>query len=361
MPLGSQAFIGSGFTNLGDGVVQTGFVTNLANQNLTWERTTEYNLGLDYGFLNNRIYGSLDIYNRQNSGIIFFRPLPVVTGYSGVFDNVGEATNKGIEFSLNTVNVTTEDFSWKTNINFARNVNEVTRLYGDLKEIQFRAMDANYVHRVGEPVGSGFTWVYDGIWQLDEVDEARSYGQEPGQVKVKDINNDGVLDDNDRTVVGSSMPDWTGGMTNTINYKNFDLSVFVHTSQGATSFSYFHRSHAWDGHAVPARFNGLQTNYWTPDNPSNEWYQPGNSGRFTEPLLYRDVSFVKVGFITTGYTLPQSALERMGVKSLRFYVTAQNPFIFTDYEGWDPENAARNSYGAAYLSRTFMGGLNVRI
>ncbi len=359
VPLGSQSLIGSGFTNLGDQVVQTAFITNLANQNLTWEKTKELNFGLDFGFLQNRVYGSLDIYNRKNTGIIFYRPVPTVTGYNGVFENVGEAVNNGVEFGLTSVNVAKPNFTWKTSLNFAANRNKVTKLYGDLDEIQFGAMDAPYVHRIGEPVGSGFSWVYDGIWQLDEIEQARAYGQQPGQVKVKDINRDGVIDANDRTVLGANMPKWTGGITNTLNYKNIDFSFFVHTAQGATSFSYFHRSHAWDGHNAPARFNGLKTNYWTPENPSNEWYQPGNAGPWTESLLFKDVSYVKVGYITLGYSLPESATSFMNMKRLRVYATAQNPFVFTDYEGWDPENAARNSWGAGFMSRVLMAGLNV--
>ncbi|TXK37322.1 TonB-dependent receptor [Pontibacter qinzhouensis] len=358
-PLGSQSLIGSGFTNLGDQVVQTAFITNLANQNLTWEKTKEFNVGLDFGFLQNRIYGSLDIYNRKNTGIIFYRPVPTVTGYSGVFENVGEAVNKGVEFGLTSVNVAKPDFTWKTNLNFAANRNEVTKLYGDLDEIQFWSMDAPYVHRIGEPVGSNFSWIFDGVWQLDEIDQARAYGQQPGQVKVKDINNDGVIDAKDRTVVGSNMPKWTGGITNTINYKNIDFSFFLHTAQGATAHSYFHRTHAWDGVDGPARFNTLKVNYWTPENASNETYQRGNGGPWTESLLFKDVSYVKVGYITLGYSLPESAISFMKMKRLRVYATAQNPFVFTNYDGWDPENAARNSWGAGVMSRVLMGGVNV--
>jgi TonB-linked SusC/RagA family outer membrane protein len=359
VPLGSLALIGGGFTNLGGQVVQTAFVNNLPNPNLTWERTTEYNVGLDYGLVKNRIYGSIDVYNRKTTGIIFPTPVSTMTGFYNYFENVGEATNKGIEIGLNTINVATSDFTWNTNINFARNKNEITKLYGG-KDIIFSTQAGSYIQRVGEPVGANYTWVYDGIWQMDEVEQAKEFGQQPGQVKVKDINGDGVLDEDDRTVVGVNLPDWTGGITNTLGYKKLDLSFFVYTNQGGIAHSYFHRSHAWDADAAPARFNGLQTNYWTPTNPSNEWYQPGNSGRFREPLLYKDVSFVKVGFITLGYTLPESVVSRMKMSSFRAYITAQNPFVFTDYEGWDPENAARNSWGSAAMSRTLMVGVNAR-
>ncbi len=361
VPLGSKSLLQSGFTNIGDSVEETASITNLANPDLTWERTAEFNLGLDFGLFQGRLNGSLDLYSRETSGIIFSRPLPIVSGYSGIFDNVGAATNKGIEVALNSVNVDSGDFKWTTSINFARNVNEVTELYGGLEEIRFSARDANNVHRVGEPIGSAYTYVFDGIWQADEIEEAQSYGQQPGQVKVKDLNNDGVIDpDNDRTAIGANMPDWTGGITNTVNYQNLDFSLFVYANQGGTSPSYFHQQFGTPG-GDWLFFNGLKTDYWTPNNPSNEFPQPGNAGPFAEVLNYQDVSFVRVGFITLGYTFPKPLVEAFGLEenSIRIYATAQNPFLFTDYEGWDPENAARNSYGAAYASRTFLAGLNV--
>ncbi len=359
-PLGSQALIGSGFTNLGDEVTQIAFVTNLANQNLTWEKTKEWNLGLDFGLVNNRITGTLDVYRRLNTDIIFFRPVPSVTGYSGVFENVGEAVNRGIEFSLNTKNTVRGPLRWNTSLNFAINKNKVTRLYGALDEILFGVQGGSYIHRVGHPIGSIYTWEFDGIWQMNEAEEAKKFGQLPGQVRVKDIDNNGVINADDRTILGNNLPVLSGGITNTLDYKEFDLSFFVYTSQGVMANSYFHTSHTGFFDATPGRFNSLKTNYWTPENPSNEWFQPSNQGPYAETLRYRDVSFVKVGYITLGYSLKPQWIDRLKLQSLRLYVTGQNPFTFTSYEGWDPESSARNSWGAAHLTRIWMGGLNVK-
>lgn len=359
-PLGSQSLIGNGFTNFGNQVTQTAFITSLANRDLTWERTNEFNLGIDFGFFNNRVYGSLDLYDRQNTGIIFFRPTPSMTGFSGVFENVGDASNKGIELTLNSVNIDRGNFKWTTSANFASNRNRITRLYGDLDQILFGVQAGSFIHKVGESIGSIYTWEFDGIWQLNELEQARSFGQLPGQVKVKDINNDGKIDANDRKIIGNNLPEWTGGIANTFNYKNFDFTFFVHTVQGAISPSYFHISHSGGVDATPARFNSLKTNYWTPDNPSNEWYQPSNNGPFAQPLVYHDVSFVRVGYMTLGYNFEQSLISPLKISSLRVYLTAQNPFTFTPYEGWDPETAARNSWGSASLSRIIMGGINVK-
>ena len=359
-PLLAQSLVNnSNFVNLGDQPVQSAFMTSLINRDLTWERTKEFNLGLDFGFFKNRLYGSLDLYERQNTGIIFFRPTPILTGYTGVYENIGNATNRGIELTLNSVNFDNGNFKWTSSLNFASNRNRITKLTGQTEEILFGVQAGSYIHRVGESIGSIYTWVFDGIWQLDELEQAQAFGQLPGQVKVKDINNDGVIDADDRDVIGNNLPKWTGGISNTFNYKNFDFTFFVHTLQGAKSASYFHISHS-GYYNVLARFNSLKTNYWTPDNPSNEWHQPSNDGPFAEPLVYRDVSFVKVGYITLGYNFGKSIIDPLKVSSLRVYFTAQNPFTFTSYDGWDPETAARNSWGSANLSRILMGGINVK-
>lgn len=359
-PLASLSLIGSNFVNIGDGVIQTAFVSGLANQDLTWERTNEWNFGLDFGLLKNRITGTLDLYNRTNTNIIFFRPVPSATGYSGVFDNVGEATNKGVELGISSKNVVSKDFRWTTSVNFASNRNKITQLYGGVDEILFSVQAGSYIHKVGHPIGSIYNYEFDGIWQLNEAEAAKKVGQLPGQVKVKDLDGNGIINADDRKVMGSAMPKWTGGITNTLDYKNVDFSFFVYTSQGAFSNSYFHISHSGGFDATPARFNSMKTNYWTPENPSNEWYQPSNNGPYASALQYRDVSFVRVGYITLGYSLNPSFLEKIRIKSARLYLTGQNPFTFSKYDGFDPETAVRNSYASAHMTRTWMGGINIK-
>ncbi len=359
-PLGTLSLLNSSYTNLGDASVPTLFVSGLANQDLSWERTSEVNVGVDFGFLNNRLTGSVDIYNRNIRDIIFFRPLPTATGFSGTFDNIGESRNRGIEIGLNAKIIDNDNFKWNTNINFASNRNEIVNLYNNSNEIIFGAQGGTFIHRVGEPTGSLYGYKYDGIWQLDQAEEAATYGQKPGQVRVVDINGDGqITEQGDRTVLGNPLPKWTGGFTSTMNYKDFDFSFFVYTSQGVTISSNFHNARAFSYDGEPARlWNGYDTNYWTPDNPTNNWFQPGNGGPYQQAIKNMDVSFVKVGFMTLGYSLPTITTEKLGIKRLRLYTTVQNPFTFTDYDGWDPENAGRNTYGAAFMSRTYMAGLN---
>lgn len=358
-PLQSQSLLDIRFTNLGDEPQTAVGFSNLANQDLEWERTREVNIGIDFGIVKNRIYGSIDLYNRNSDKVIFRRSLPRVTGFEGVFDNIGEVRNRGIELGINSVNLDLGSLKWTTSVNFAKNDNEVIKLIDDLDQLRFSAREAELIHKVGEDVGSLFFYEFDGIWQQDEADEAERFGQRPGQVKVKDLDDNGEITDADRTILGSPLPKWTGGITNTFKYKELDFSIFISTRQGVKEYSWFHRSHGWDQDERPARFNGLKTNYWTPDNPSNEWWQPGNAGPWKRALFYRDVSFVKVGYMTLGYTFSSNLTEKLGLGSFRVYFTAQNPFIFTDYEGWDPETASRNSWGSAFLARTLIGGINV--
>ncbi|SFU69979.1 TonB-linked outer membrane protein, SusC/RagA family [Pustulibacterium marinum] len=360
-PLGSQSLLGSSATTLGDQSYSTLYVTALANKNLKWERTSEINIGIDFGFLNNRINGSIDVYNRKNTDIIFNTGLSTVTGFSGVYENIGESTNRGIEIGLNTINIDKGDFTWSTNINFASNRNRLEKLYGGVDEIIFNVQGTNLIQRVGEPVGAIYDYEYIGTWQIDEAAEAAQYGQTPGQVKVRDVNNDGqITADADRKVIGQVTPKWTGGITNNFKYKNLDFSFFLNVSQGNKILSNFHNnfSFPWDGD--PTRlFNAYDVDYWTPTNPTNDWYQPGNGGIYQNAVKYKDISFVKVGYMTLGYTFADNVLEKLKMSSLRVYSTVQNPFTFTKYDGWDPENAGRNAWGAAFMSRTYMLGLNV--
>lgn len=359
-PLATQSLLGTSYTNLGDQSRPTLYVTGLANKNLSWERTSEINVGLDFGLIQNRLTGSIDLYDRTTRDIIFYRPLPLASGFGGTFDNIGKASNKGIEAALNATVFNTENFNWSVNVNFASNKNEVLKLDGNDSEIIFGAQGGTFIHKEGEPMGSIYSFEYDGIWQLDEAEEAAQYGQRPGQVRVKDLNNDGkITEEGDRKIIGNSMPKWTGGFTSTMNYKNFDFSFFLYTSQGATMLSNFHDSFGFAYDDDPARlWNGYRTDYWTPDNPTNNWFQPGNGGPYSKAIKYMDISYVKVGYITLGYSLPTNLTEKMGIGKLRFYTTIQNPFIFSSYDGWDPESAGRNTYAASFASRTYMLGVN---
>lgn len=351
-PYQSAQNIGIGKYVFGDRGVATSYIGGFENKTLTWEKTKEVNVGLDFAFFNGRINGTIDWYDRRTVDIIMNRRLPNTNGYGAIRDNVGEVMNRGIEISLNTVNVKAGDFTWTTNLNFTKNHNEILALSdGSLEDKANRWF-------VGESIGALWTFTSLGIWQEDEKEEAAKYGRVPGQMKVLDKNGDFAYTDEDRDIKGSVFPKWTGGMTNTFKYKNLDLSVFVYTRQGQYNFSQFHRYHSMVDNKA---FNVLKLDYWTPENPDGEWPRPGLPRNFeeVEVLYYQETSFVKVGYINLGYNFPVSWTKRFGIDKLRIYGSVQNPFVFTDYEGWDPEAAGENSYTQYPMTRTFLMGLNL--
>ena len=197
--------------------------------------------------------------------------------------------------------------------------------------------------------------------QLDEEEAASEYNQVPGSVKVVDQNNDGQISSNegedDRKVIGSEQPDWTMGMTNKFTYGNFDLSFLIYTSQGAT-----YRNSMLSGtmgEVGAGRYNALNLNYWTINNPSNEYYGPGIANNpYRGAIFYQDASFVRISDITLGYTLPSTGLDKFGFSNFRMYVQVSNPFVFHDFDGMDPEFNS-STYNDGIPSATYLFGLNV--
>lgn len=351
-PYQSAQNIGTGKYLFGDTGVSCASIGGFENKTLTWEKTKEVNVGLDFAFFNGRINGTIDWYDRRTADIIMNRRLPNTYGYGSIRDNVGEVMNRGIEIGLNTVNVKAGDFTWSTNINFTKNHNEILALSdGALR-------DESNGWFVGESIGSIWTYTALGMWQEDEREEAAKYGRVPGQLKVLDKNGDFAYTNEDKDIKGTVFPKWTGGMTNTFKYKNVDLSVFVYTRQGQYNYSQFHRYHTMVDNKT---FNVIKLNYWTPENPDGVWPRPGlvRNPEEQDILYYQKTSFVKVGHITLGYNLPVSWTKHVGINKLRIYGTVQNPFVFTDYEGWDPEAAGENAYTQYPMTRTFLMGLNL--
>ena len=212
---------------------------NLRNLELGWERTTEYNVGLDFGVLGNRISGSVEYYNRLTEDLIMNKTVPATTGYSSVKANVGSVRNQGFELMLNTVNIQTKNFSWTTNFNVAYNKNEIVKLAykEDLSSRgpSMQGLEGDYSNLwiIGKPIDVNYQSITLGVWQLDEAAEAAKYGCKPGNYKVLDLDGDGKITDADHVFTGKRTPDWTGGMTNTFTYREFDLSFAMSYQAGA--------------------------------------------------------------------------------------------------------------------------------
>jgi TonB-linked SusC/RagA family outer membrane protein len=304
----------------------------LANEELVWESTATLNIGLDFGLFDGRVSGSVEAYRANTNDLIMFRALPYTSGYGAVQQNVGATQNTGIEFSLSTVNFDTPGgFRWTTDLMFNRNVEEITELYGGTED------DIGNEWFIGEPMTVYYDWEKVGIWQTGE--DAEAFGQTAGQIKVRDQNEDGKIDGDDRIVLGTDQPDFVGSFTNRFEYKGLDLSVFVFARWGQLVRSLFHDSN----NSLFGRYNNLDVDYWTPTNPTNAYPRPNEDQErplYSSSMSYKDGSFLKIRNITLGYNLPQSLVEKLPISSLRVYASALNPLIYAadpELKNLDPE------------------------
>ncbi len=325
----------------------------IAASDLTWETTATTNFGIDFGFFNNRLTGTLDMYEQNTSDLLMQRALPTTSGFSIAWDNIGKTRNRGLELVLSTRNLVEENngISWTSDITFTTNNEEIVELpEGD--------RDLANSWFVGQPINSFYNYEKIGIWQLGEEDLAAQYGQEPGDIRVRDQNGDGVITPDDRTIIGSTVPDYTLGFNNRISFKGIDLNVFVYARQGQTITSEAAGSYKIDGLE-----NGPLVDYWTPENPTNAYPRPdaGTSRASTQyysTLQYVDGSFWKIRDITLGYNLPDSVLENLKVSKLRFYATAKNYFVFSGMDPYDPERGGNLSFP---MTRQMVFGLNLEL
>ncbi len=327
-------------------------ISALANTTLSWETTKEWNLGVDFGFLDGRINGTVDLYTRRTNNILMNRVMSRMNGFDSAIDNVGVVDNRGIEFGLTTANIRTKDFSWTTTFNFTTNHNEIVELSVGASR------DAAFGWFVGESVVVVWNYMHIVYWGMNEIDEAAKYGLVPGSVKVLEVDGNTTSTNADKVFIGNRYPKWTGGMTNTFTYKDWSLSAFIYTRQKQWSYSQFHWTTALNDNN---QFNHLNLNYWTPENPEGaEWHRAGNtSPGQTDAIMWQKTSFWKVGYITLGYDVPKSFLSKLHMKKCHLYFSCQNPFVFTSYEGWDPEAADKGTDTSYFMTRSFVLGLNL--
>lgn len=333
-----------------DDLAAKGSAAKMSNRALGWEKSYEYNLGIDMGFLDERINGAIELYHKTTKDLILNRKVPSHQGVSSLSQNVGSVRNKGIEVTINTLNIKTRDFSWRTSLNFATNKNEILELYGD------KVDDVGNKLFIGQPVSVSYDYKFDGVWQLGEEEAALRYGSKPGYVKIRDLNDDGAIrPETDKMILGNPFPSWTGGMTNTFAYKGFDLSFFIYTRQGVFMYSAYHSELGPDANC---RHNALNMLHWTPERPSNKYPAAGSPGNNANMAYYKDCSFWRVGHITLGYDFSPMT-KKAGISNLRGYLQVNNPFVFTKYEGWDPEWADKGCGQTPLNGVTYTIGVNM--
>ncbi len=317
----------------------------LANKELGWEKTATVNFGLDFGFLRNRITGTLDVYNTHTSDLLMDRILPSLTGYSTTVANVGKTKTRGVDLLISTHNVSTQKFSWSTDLNFATFREEIVALSvggDDVSKAWFR----------GKPLRVFYDYEKVGIWQTEEKEQAALYNKIPGEIKVKDQNNDGkITASDDRVVLGQASPKWSGGVTNNFSFKNISLSVLVYARVGQTIAS------DYLGYFYPGGTTAVG-NYWTPENPSNDYPRPylNRTDQFISTLKYIDGSFWKIKDIRLSYQIPATVLKKTPLQAVTLYSTAKNFFTFSKIKDYDPERGGSVDFP---LTKQLVFGLNV--
>lgn len=371
------------------GTVANGFGYTMINPDLTWEKTVEFNVGLDFGLFNNRINGTIDLYNKNSSDLLMEMQTPFELGsYTGaIISNVGKVNNKGIEIQLNTLNVQTKDWNWETSFSFARNINTIKELNGGKEDL------VGNKWFIGQPIDVVYGYKYMGVCTREE---AQAFANDPnmktkfyeGEMKIYDKDGNGEINADDKMILGHCAPTWTGSFVSNLAYKNWDFSVNVYVSQGGTVYSpfmgeftdYSQRGmnrikmdfYIPEGAPKLAEDGSITTQETThygeypfPTNGTNGkgggsfWMSGENEDRAQN---FVDNSYVKIKNITLGYTFPKNWLQKLHISNLRVFANILNPLTFTSYKGFDPEwaDAEVGDGTGGVSSRSWQFGINLK-
>ncbi|PWD99495.1 SusC/RagA family TonB-linked outer membrane protein [Marinilabilia rubra] len=319
----------------------------IANPDLKWETTQQYNVGMDLGFFKNRLLVTAEAYYKETNDLLLEVQLPNTSGFNTAIQNVGSISNKGFELAINTVNIDNKDFKWTTAFTYSLNRSEVLDL-GERDEMFFsrkfyHKIEDEVVIRVGEPVGRFYGYIEDEVLnsenEIANSPDMVMLENEVGQVKLKDVNGDGVVTPADKVLIGNTTPDFIGGLNNEFNYKNFDLSFFLRWSYGNDvingNVSFLDRV----GRGNWNTLQGYADHAYSPLNPEGTVHGsvPDTYSNLMRSSYVEDGSFLKCDYITLGYTLPKPILTRVNVNKLRVFARVDNPFMITRYSWYDPE------------------------
>ncbi len=370
---------------------------SLSNTDLTWETTNQANIGTEFGFFRNRLSFEIEAYYKSTDNLLLDALVPHSAGHRTVKQNSGSITNRGLEFNVNSVNIETNDFSWATNFNISFNKNrvesltegELIRTYNpgvndDLKQ------EKTYALIVGESVGLMYGYTYVGNYQVDDFNVDPSTGElvaksgvpvvetsvsvkaAPGMPRYKDLNNDGIINELDRKIIGSAQPISYGGMTNTFKYKNFDLNILLTFSYGNDIYNgnkatfgkpigQANRNYLADVANRWTEENPVEYGMWkAPNYPENHNYITTYKGKLMNSYWIEDGSYLRISNIALGYSLPRKLIRKAGLHKLKFTVIVDNLYVFTNYSGYDPEVSVKREamnggvdYSAYPRPRTF--------
>ncbi|MFN8352883.1 MAG: TonB-dependent receptor [Spirosomataceae bacterium] len=327
----------------------------LGNPDAGWELSGSKNLGVDIGFLNNRLNATLDIYDTRTNDLLLPRGLPPTSGVKTVYQNIGKTRNNGVEFSLNSVNINKNNLKWVSTLTLSHNKERIVSLVTEGVD------DIGNGWFVGQPISVFYDYEKLGIWQTSEADKAKTFGQQPGDIKVKDQNGDSKIDAvNDRRVLaGNNVPVWYGGLNNRITFKGLDFSIYLFARMGQTiNPSFLSR---YDRQSNLSNSSKI-IDYWTPENPTNEYPRPnanisGASTPYWSTIGYVDGSYLRIRNISLGYTLPQ--FKKSYFNSLRIYVTGSNLVTWTKSQKLNEYDPERGGGESAPMLKNIIVGLNL--
>lgn len=344
----------------GDGgaAVNTAYLAGdgIGNPNLKWETTYTANIGLDFQLFNSRLGGTIDMYLSNTHDLLMTRTVPIMNGYSRIWDNIGQTRNKGVEIALNSVNIDHKDFRWTSNVNFSLNRDQIVDLRGDKMD------DVSNKWFIGKPLRVFYDYNMVGIWQQgDEYFSTNNNGDEkeiqtgaaPGSAKLEDVDGNGYIDANDKKIIGSKMPSFAASLGNRISYKHFYFSALVNGIFGVWRDDNMANMGSWT-FGITNYVHGA--NYWTPENPNATIVSPGYTNGFGHGY-YKKVSYVQIKNITLGYTIGQKIARKVGLSAIDVNLSVNNAHTFSNIRqvlNYD------NTWMASYPTmRSYMLGLNL--
>ncbi len=372
----------------------TGFLTDrIANPNLKWESNTQVNAGVDVTLLNSRINATVDVYNKLSKNFLYQLPLPAyligdanyLGGISSPYVNLGQMQNRGIDITVTSKNIAKDNLQWNTTFIFSHYKNQVKELSENFTEI-INSVYTGFLNVpvtrtvVGQPIGQFYGYKVKGLFQTAEQLAAApkqfnrpvqnsSGGTWLGDVQYEDVNGDGVVNEQDRTIIGNPNPTFTFGLTNTFTYKSFDVSLFLQGSYGAKILNLTRRTVGGLSNLYNNQFT-FAGNYWTPTNTNTDVPAPksgsDNPNLFISDRFIEDGSYARIQNLNIGYTLPKALIQKVKLNRLKVYTSVQNLYTFTKYSGYDPEVGAFNQNslqmnvenGRYPIPRTFTLGIN---
>ena len=364
--------------------------SEIGNDKLTWETTTQIDLGYEMAMFNNKLNFRVDLYRKITEDLLLHAKIPMASGYTSAYKNVGTISNEGLEFSFNTINVRTRNFMWTSDFNISFNRSRVLGLTDDQEHLlstvgftgDFNATNL-YIASVGGPVASFYGMVWDGVYGYDDFnlvggkyilkDEVPSNGDpreqiQPGDIKYVDQNGDGVVNDQDMVVIGRCLPVHSGGFNNNFIYKGFTLNVFFQWNYGNDILNA--NRIMFEGNYANKNINQFKSyvDHWTPENTESLNHRPGGAGPrgVYSTRTIEDGSFLRLKTVQLSYDLPRRTVARMGVDSFRIFVSGQNLYTWTNYSGLDPEVSTKHStltpgfdYSAYARNKVYTAGINI--